>query len=237
MRHATCDMKNYSSKLKTSYFLFVICHLSFVIYLSFVICHLSFAQESTPSAEEKILEAVRERIQEKQLTIERKAYVGNLKSIANSTLTLETKNGIKQVRVSSESAVIRINEKTRKEVKFEDLTITEFTIAMGYVGENEVLEATRLIINKEPKEEQKRDAIYGLVEEVDFKKEIIKIKEFKKEKNWDLEITKKTEITKKAENETEEIKLEEIKAGNRLVAIGTSEEENVLTTQRIHILP
>lgn len=209
--------------------------------MSFVISHLSFAQEATPSGEDKarqILEAVREKIKAKQMEPKRKAYVGTLKSISNSTLVLETRIGIKQVKVSSEAAFLRINETVKKEIKFDDLTIGELTIAMGYVADNEVLEAKRIIISEEPKEEPKREAVCGTIEEINLKKNIIVIKELKTEKTWSLKITSKTEITKKKEGEIGKIDLEEIETGERLVAIGfLGEEENSLKASRIYIFP
>lgn len=191
-----------------------------------------FGQEATPSSEEKvrqILEAVKERIRERQLEPRRKAYVGTLKTIADSTLILETKNGVKQAKVSTEAAILRLDEKVKKEVKFEDLVIGELTIAMGYLGENEVLEAKRILVSETPPEEDKREALLGIVEEVDLKKKTILVKPLKKESVWTLKITKKTEIAKK--------EFEEIEPGDRLVAAGApEEEENLLATNRVHIL-
>jgi len=190
-------------------------------------------EEAVPTSEDKarqILEAVRERIKAKQLAPKRRAYVGILKSIADTTLVLETRSGIKQAHVSTEAAILRISEKTKKEIKFEDLAIGKLTIAMGYIGDNEVLEAKRVVVSEKPKQEPKRDAVYGIVTEVDLKKKIIEIKEFKKEKVWSLKITSKTEIANK--------ELKEIETDDRLIVIGLpEEEENILTAIRIHILP
>lgn len=221
-------------KFKVFAFLFVICHFAFAAPEAIL------SSEATPSSEEKarqILEAVRERIRERQLTAQRRAYVGTLKSIADTTLILECKDGIKQAEVSTEAAIIRISAKTKKEIKFEDLVLGDLTIAMGYLDDNEVLEAKRVIIQEKP-EEVKRKAIYGLVEKVDVEEKAITIKGFKKEEIWSLKITSKTEITKKIEDEIEKIKLQEIEPGDRLIAIGTpEEEENLLTTHRIHLIP
>lgn len=215
--------------MKTKSFKFLVVVLTFAF---LVLGSPALAQEATPSSEEKarqILEAVRESIRERQLSPKRKAYVGTLKSIADTTLVLETKNGIKQATVSTEAAILRIEKETKKEVEFEDLVIGELTIAMGYLDENDVLQTKRVLISLKPEEEIKREAIYGMVEEVNLKKKTIKIESLKKETLWTLKITTKTEITNK--------ELEAIQPGDRLLAVGLpEEEENLLTAHRIHIL-
>ncbi len=198
-------------------------------------------EEAVPTGEQKarqILEAVREKIKAKQMEPKRRAYVGTLKSIADTTLVLETKNGIKQAEVDPEAIIVRISGKTKKEIKFEDLTIGELTIAMGYLGENEVLETKRVVMSEKPEEETQKEAVYGTVEEIDLEEKIVVIKELKKETLWSLKVTSKTEIGTKSEGEVEETELEEIKTDDRLIVIGLSEEEeNILTAIRIHILP
>lgn len=227
------------TNFKLQIFYLLICLFAYL--LIFTIPVKGQSPTATSSSEDKarqILEAVKERIRERQLEPKRKAYVGTLKSIADTTLILETKNGIKQAKVSTEATILRLEEETKKEMKFEDLVIGELTIAMGYLDENEVLQTKRVIISLKPKEETKREAICGMAEEVNLTKKIIEIKRLKEEEVYTLKITSKTEMTQKSEEEMEKISLEEIEPGDRLLAVGLPEEEekNLLTAHRIHLL-
>jgi len=190
-------------------------------------------EEATPSSKEKvnqILQAVKERIQKKQSQLKGRAYVGILKSIAESTLTLKTRNGIKQANVNKKAVVLQIGRGNRKKIKFEDLAIGDFTIAMGYIEENEVLDARRIVVSRKPKQEIKREAIYGVVKEVDLKKKVIKIEKINNKETYLLKITKKTKISPAT-------KLKKINPGRRLAAIGIFEKENTLTAHQVHLIP
>ncbi len=230
-------MQNLKLKLKIQNLL-VIGHLALIIHLSFSIGHLAFAQESTPSAtptivsdEEKtqqFIEAVREKVKSKQTEASRRAFIGTLKNIADTTLILETKDGIKQAAVSTEAAIVRDTGDTKKTIKFTDLAIGDFTIAMGYLGEKEVLEASRVIVNAAVKARPERRAIYAEVQEIDTKKRTLSVKTIKENQIWLLTIDKKAVITG-----TED--LTTIQPGDRLIAIGTTEEE-AFTITRLHLL-
>lgn len=192
-------------------------------------------EEATPSSEEKakqILEAVRERIKERKKTLRRRAYVGFLKSIADTTLILESRQGIRQVYVSTEAAILRLNAKGRTKIKFEDLAIGEQTIAMGYLDENEVLDARRIIVKASPDKLTLRKAVYGIVQEVDLKEKTILVKRPHKDENWTIEITARTDFHKDAA-------LADIQPNDRLVAIGPldDEKENYLYARKILVLP
>jgi hypothetical protein len=197
-------------------------------------------QEATPSSEDRarqILEAVKEKIREKELEPLRKAYVGKLKTISDATLVLETISGIKQAEVSTEAAILRISKNTKKAIEFEDLALGETTIAMGYVAENEVLEAKRVLVSETPSEAQKKIAIYGVVQEIDAEENLIQIKELKSEKAMTVSVTRKTDITTKEDEEIKELDLDEIQPESRalVIAIPVEDEENTFSALRIHI--
>lgn len=177
---------------------------------------------------QQIIEAVREKVKAKQTEISRRAFIGTLKNIADTTLILETKDGIKQAAVSTEAAIIRDTGETKKTIKFTDLAIGDFTIAMGYLGEKEVLEANRVIVSADVMAKPERKAIYAEVQEIDTKKRTLSVKTIKENQIWLLTIDKKAAITGKED-------LAAIAAGDRLIAAGTTEEE-AFTVTRLHLL-
>jgi len=210
-------------------FTFLICVFHF---WSFVFGFVS-AQSPTPeatSAARQFIEANREKVKSDQSEDRRRAFVGTLKSISNSTLTLETKGGVKQAKTSTESAIIRTNKTTSKEIKFEDIAIGDLTITMGYLTENDVLDAKRIIVSETPEKSITRKAIYGTVQEIDLKKKTIELKQIKDSKVIILTINSKTKISGKEE-------LEEIEPGDRLIATCASETDaDTLTATRLHVL-
>jgi len=217
-----------SKKFPLPYFLFCLCILWFV-FASPVRSQSPTATSSSEKKAQQILEAVREKIKASQLAPRRRAYVGALKSIADTTLILETKNGIKQAKVSSQAAILRLEKSKKKKIKFEDLAIGDFTIAMGYIEENEVLDAKRIIVKRKEKPEKKRLVLFGLIEEIDVKKELITFKEIRNQKTWQLKITTKTKMNRQ---------LKKIKKGERLVTISLPQKgNNLLNGLRIFILP
>ena len=233
-------MKNYSKLINSKF-------LALILIFYFLVAWLpvygreasSSSQEATLSAEkniQQILEAVRERIQEKQSALKRRAYVGTLKSIAESTLIIKTKNGIKQANVSSKSAIIRISSQTKKKIKFEDLVIGDFTIAMGYLDKNKVLDTKRVVVSKKHKQEPKKEAIYGIVNKVNLKKKVVKIKEVRKEKEWNFKITNKTTVFQKTNGRLKKVSFKEIEAGSRLVTAGILEKDGIVNARRILLL-
>jgi hypothetical protein len=116
------------------------------------------AQESTDSStpDSTVKESIKERL-EKAVSDEtivvkiKKAWVGNLESIANHTLTIDTKEGPKLASISAETTYIRLPKRTS--VKAEDLEINSFTIAIGFLNGNPYL----LEITKDTQITQSRD--------------------------------------------------------------------------------
>jgi len=97
---------------------FKIYDLKFMIGTAFLVCALlftvnAFAQEASPEPspspeDERIKQKVEERI-EKVLSAaeeeQKRALVGTLKSIANSTLTIEIQDGDFQAKVATDAAI------------------------------------------------------------------------------------------------------------------------------------
>ena len=199
-----------------------------------------FGQSPTPDEKVKeIRDAVKEKVREKlEETQEgqKKAFVGEIAEVSNSTLTLETRSGEQQVEVDEEAIIIG---KNRSEIDFEDLEIGNYVIAMGYLDENEVLQTKRVAVTEKLKVLTQQVAA-GKVTDISADENIITVKNEKKGVIYTVEATTKTTITQKTnDGEAEKIKFSEIEENDWLVAIGTSteNEEKIITAKLIHVIP
>jgi len=138
------------SKIKILTFWIVILHFTFYI------LHLApaaLSQSPTPTPDEKvqeIREAVKEKVQETLAEAEegqKRAFVGEITDITDTTLVLDTRQGEKQVKIGEETKIINL---ARKEIELEDLEIGSFAIAMGYLEEAGMLDGRRIVIIKKP---------------------------------------------------------------------------------------
>lgn len=226
----------------------------FLIYVLLVTCYLlrvtgaraiSPTPEATPTGVrqikeqvKEIREAVKEKVREKieEIRLGKKmAYGGEIKEITSSIITLDTRTGNNQVKISEETVFIG---KGGKNVKLEDLEIGNFCIAMGYLAENNVLEAKRIVVITKPKLIHREVAI-GRVTDISSEEKILTVKNERKGITYTVSVTEKTMITKKLATRVERAKFSDIEIGDRVVAIGTvtENEEKIITAKIIHIIP
>jgi len=95
--------------------------------------------------EEKVLEirqAIKDKLTEIKDKIEKKAYVGDILEITDSTLTLSNFRGKQRVRIMEDTVIIGSN---KKEAGLKDLAVDDRVIAMGEVDANGTLEAKRVV--------------------------------------------------------------------------------------------
>lgn len=134
-------MKN----LKLIYFILIVYCLLFIVHSNVY----AVTPTASPSAiltpeptntklEEKIAE-VRQAIKDK---VEKKAFVGNILEITDSTLTLNNFRGKQRVRIMEDTVIIGSN---KKEAQLKDLAVDDRVIAMGEVDPNGTLEAKRVV--------------------------------------------------------------------------------------------
>jgi len=200
--------------------------------------------EATPTDEavlgekvKEIRDAVKEKVREKLAEVkkgQKKAFVGEIIEISDTTLTLETRGGESQIQVATDAAILNTN---KEEIDFEDLAIGNFTIAMGFLDENSILQAIRLVIIKKPALVVRRVA-FGVVTDIS-KDEMLTIKNEKKDIIYSVETTGKTMITKKVDGKIEKVTFEEIAVGDRVIAVGKPEENNdiIITARHVHVIP
>ncbi|MDP3994672.1 MAG: hypothetical protein Q8P91_02490 [bacterium] len=95
---------------------------------------------------QKVLEKVEEALKNP------KALLGVVTDISISTLQIKIPSGeIQQMSILPDATIVKI-DKVSKEVIFSDIAIGDFVVGMGYKNENNILEAGRVLITKQPDE-------------------------------------------------------------------------------------
>lgn len=225
---------------------FKIYDLRFMIGAAFLVCALlfsvnAFAQEvspePSPSPDERIKQKVEERIEKVLSTAEegqKRALVGTLKSIANSTLTITTQSGDFQAKVATDAAIL--NE-DRENIELDDLEIGSNLITMGYLDNQNVLDTKRIVVTEEFQIPE-TESVFGLVTDISEEEKVLTIKHPKTQAVYMIDIDADTKITKRIEGEIQEIKFSDIEDDDRLVVIGEPEEneEKIITAKLIHIV-
>lgn len=195
-------------------------------------------ETATPPAEirEEIKERVQERIEGIRQAVTKRAFWGSLTEITNSTLVLDSPRGERRVLTDKETTFVGA---AKEEIKFADLEIGNFIIAMGYLNENGTLTAKRVIaLKKPPTPTIKRLAVFGKVTDIDEKDKILTLSHPKTQTTFKVQVTGSTIITKKVEGKIKKVVFTEIEIGDRIVAVGTREKEGgILTAKIIHVIP
>lgn len=205
--------------------------LIIVLFLGSLLVTFPTSAEETVS-EEEVKEKMKERLEKvvdldkvKGIIEEEKAkkiyaYAGKIKSINNHNLTIETVFGNKQVEVSTQAAILKIeSKKGRTTIEFEDLEIDQFTISMGPRGEKEVLMGKRLIVISEPSLALKRKVLAGKVIEIDDKKVTFQING----ESETIVISSKTDLKIVG---IEDPAVEDIQIGDQIISIVTLDEDD-----------
>jgi hypothetical protein len=167
----------------------------------------TLAQDATDSAD-TIRNKVREKIE--GVLKNPKAYLGTITDKTGETLQIKNREGeIEFISVNPEEASFVSVGKTSKAIKFTDVAIGDFIVAMGFLSEDgnstgakngsEVLDARRILVTEAPGSPE-RKIVFGTVAKIE--KKVITVTTDEKEvqaefpKNW-----KGPEIKEIAEND------------------------------------
>lgn len=203
-----------------------------------IISLLFFALAVAPVvAQEDTGGLVREKVREQVENIIRKprAAVGELTEITDTTLEIKNRNGnLEMAATSEDTSYVRVAGGRRAEIKFEDLVLGDFTVAMGHRNGNGVLEAQR-VITYDNSPLVKKGAVYGVVQGNTSGE--ITIRHPQTGEVASVIATKDTTVTKKGESVFDEIEASEIEVGDRLIAAGELNKTGSIEAGRIHVIP
>ncbi len=103
-------------------------------------------EESSATESSSLIESVEKRVQ--NILNRPKAYLGTVTDIADSTIQVRTKSGeIKQISTDKEDINVFKQSGTKNTaVKFTDVAIGDFIVAMGFKNANSVLSAKQIMI-------------------------------------------------------------------------------------------
>ena len=189
-------------------------------------------EDSEASPSDSVREAVEQKVQDSLNSP--KAYLGTITDISESTLQIKADLGeIQQVSVDEEKSTIVNVGKTNKEIKFADLAIGDYIIAMGFKNGNNILEAKRVLVTTAP-EEQKRRAVFGEVKTIDTDEETMTISQADNDVN--VVLVKSVEISKLEDEETNSIDFSDIEEKNLIIAVG-SETDGEFEARSIFVVP
>jgi len=139
-------------------------------------------QEATNSVRKKVQQKLEAAISKP------KAYLGTVTDITENTIQIKsTKDEIQQVSVVAEETDFIKTGKTKQAVKYSDVAIGDFVIAMGFINEDGVLDAKRVLLTQ-PAEPVRRKAIYVEIVAIDGKTVTLKVGD---EGQWTAKFGKK----------------------------------------------
>ncbi|RJR25490.1 hypothetical protein C4578_01655 [Candidatus Microgenomates bacterium] len=182
---------------------------------------LDTAEEATSSSTEdekvkEIRDAIKEKVNEIKEKIEKRAYVGTINQITDSTLTLENFRGKKRVRLTEETTIIATN---KKEIKQNELALEDKVIAMGIMGGNEILEAVRVVVVPKPSVTPPEKVIsLGTITSVNSKTSRLTLSSANNPDN-EIEIKVEKETKIKEQSSLESLKFLELKQDQKIIVI------------------
>lgn len=222
-------------KLIIGFTLFTIYFLLFTAYAN--------AQEdaSTAATVSGVRTSVREKVRQtiENLIKKPRAIVGNLNQITDTTLEIKTNNGkVSMIATNKDTKYVRFAKGKKTDIKFEDLVIGDFTVALGSRNENEILEAKRVLTyDKLPFANAKRQSVFGIVQENN--KGRLVIKHPKKDQAWTIDTSNKTKVTEKVDGKIQVVDVADLEVGSKIAAIGlpSGKEPNTIAAKIIHVVP
>lgn len=165
-----------------------------------------------PSANESdIREKVLKKVEE--VLKNPKSYLGTVTEVSENTLQIKTASGeIKQAAINTENITVIQTGKTNKEIKFADIAIGDFIVAMGYRNGNGVLDTLRILITS-PLAENPRKIFIGKVVAVG-------------KKDADIKFLGKDESVKFTPIANSKIKVSDLEVDNTVIIVGETVKDS-----------
>ena len=166
----------------------------------------------------------------------KKAYVGQISKVNGMLIDLDTRTGSKQALIATGASMLVTG---KGNIDISKVKNNDYAIAMGYVGENEILDTRRLVIFTKTKEITREVAFGRIVDISNEEEKILTIKNDSKETTYTIEVTNDTTISKKIENKMEKVAFSQVKMEDKIVVIGqiSSTDKKIITAEIIHIIP
>lgn len=220
-------------------------------FLGLVFASKSWAQTNTPSptvsveatgsADSTSAEEIKQKVQERltKAAQQKKAYVGVLTDIADATLRINTRDGIKMAATSDKTLFYRTENGIQAKVKINDMPLNQLVIAMGYLengngGGGQVLSAIRVISSPTVTADTRLVKV-GTVTD------LTKSGEFKlvgvSGESYQVKVDSKTGYTAVKDKVVEPTKIKP-KEGDKIIVVGVPDKklETTMTASLVHIV-
>lgn len=178
-------------------------------------------------------EGIRDKVKQKvELTRKNpKAYLGTITDKTEATLEIKTENGeIQQISIDEQTSYVKL-EKAVIRVKFTDLAIGDYAIAMGFKDPDGVLSAKRILLTTAP-QPINRQVLKGTVTSI--KKSEMTFQDTLKNREYQVKPGKTIFVTLSDDGKISKLKYSDINQGDNAIIIGFI-EEGALEARRIHI--
>jgi len=195
-------------------------------------------QTATSSAtENEKVKEIRDQLKEKgseiKEKIDKKAFGGLITQITDLTITLDNFRGKQRVRLKEETIIIN---SSRKEIKAKDLAVEDKVIAMGTVSDNDILDATRVVVVANPAAAPAKTTVaMGTISAIDMPKSTVSIAPLKDGAAVSLKVLATTTLFLQSENK--EIKLSDLEKDKKVIVVyQSSSDGKTLTAKHISVL-
>lgn len=179
-------------------------------------------QNSTPSAD-----SIRQKVQEKLSQVESNpiATLGTITDLTDNTIQIKTQAGeIQLVSLDKiNTTFIKTTKDVIKEIKFSDLAIGDFIVAMGTKNGNGILQAKRVLIT-DPLKETTRNVVFGQVLVTD-KLTKLTLKNPKDGKTYSIEPDDQIKIIDLVNAKGPATRFSHIDQGDTIIAVGSSSDD------------
>ncbi len=127
------------------------------------------AADATPEGN-SVLQKIKEKVE--AIRKNPKAYIGTITDKTQDSIQIKNVIGkIQQISIKDNVQFVKIG-KTQTSIKFTDIALGDFIVAMGYTNSNSLLDARRILLIS-PLLEAKRQIVFGNIESQDKKDMVI----------------------------------------------------------------
>lgn len=190
----------------------------------------------TPEENQEATDSVREKVQEKISAARSspKFIMGTITDKLAQTMEIKNQKGeIVQATASDEETTFIKIDKTKKEVKYADVAIGDFVLAMGFQNDNGVLDSRRVIITS-PVQVSARRVILGKI--TDVQKAQATIESLKESEEITFSNSKDLILSSGRGGEISEIDFSDLDEGQKVAIVG-EEEEGKFVARSVRVLP
>ena len=208
-----------------------IIYILFVVTAILALTQIPTAAQDTATSSDTIRQKVQEKIQE--ALNNPKAYIGTITDKTDTGLQIKSTTGeIQQISLDPTNASFVKIDTTSKSIKFSDVGIGDYIIAMGFVTNNSILDAKRLIVTTAEKEPV-RVVILGTVVKAD--KDGITLKDKASGDSLNVTLSDSATITKEGTDGDVKARYSEIGAGDIILIAGTKVTDGV-EARTVHVV-